>query len=341
MNNFVDIGSFRVDGLAFLAPMAGITDMPFRKLCREQGAALIYTEMASAKGIDYNCAKSYEITETLSDEHPVALQIFGGEPEPMARTAARLAAAGNGDIIDINMGCPAPKVTRGSAGSALMSNPDLASRIIGAVVDASAGTPVTVKFRKGWDADHINCVEFAQMAQEAGAAAVTVHGRTREQFYSGKADWDIIAKVKESVDIPVIGNGDITRPSDGVRMMQHTGCDAVMVGRGAQGNPWIFRGLSRIFSDYVAAANSGYASTFDIYQYDNNYLPTEDELYDTACRHLTMLTDKYGERGLLMMRKHIAWYIKGRPGAAKLRDAAFKATTEQEVLSLLRKHPIL
>ncbi|MBR5137835.1 MAG: tRNA dihydrouridine synthase DusB [Clostridia bacterium] len=340
MHNYVDIGNFRVNGLAFLAPMAGITDQPFRKLCKEQGAALIYTEMASAKGIDYNCAKSYEITETLDDEHPVALQIFGSDPEPMARTTARLVETGSGDIIDINMGCPAPKIIKGFAGSALMKNPELAYKLITAVVGASNGTPVTVKFRKGWDDEHVNCVEFAQMAQEAGASAVTVHGRTREQFYAGKADWDIIAKVKESVSIPVIGNGDVTKPSDGIKLMRHTGCDAIMVGRASQGNPWIFRGLKDAMSAYVDAVNNGTESTFDIYQFDEDYRPTEDELYDTACRHLTMLTDKYGERGLLMMRKHIAWYIKGRPGAAKLRDAAFKATTEEEVLSLLREHPM-
>ena len=340
MHNYVDIGNFRVNGLAFLAPMAGITDQPFRKLCKEQGAALIYTEMASAKGIDYNCAKSYEITETLDDEHPVALQIFGSDPEPMARTTARLIETGSGDIIDINMGCPAPKIIKGFAGSALMKNPELAYKLITAVVGASNGTPVTVKFRKGWDDEHVNCVEFAQMAQEAGASAVTVHGRTREQFYAGKADWDIIAKVKESVSIPVIGNGDVTKPSDGIKLMRHTGCDAIMVGRASQGNPWIFRGLKDAMSAYVDAVNNGTESTFDIYQFDEDYRPTEDELYDTACRHLTMLTDKYGERGLLMMRKHIAWYIKGRPGAAKLRDAAFKATTEEEVLSLLREHPM-
>ncbi len=340
MRNHVDIGSFRVHGLAFLAPMAGITDQPFRKLCKEQGAALIYTEMASAKGIDYNCAKSYEITETLSEEHPVALQIFGSDPESMTRTTARLAEIGSGDIIDINMGCPAPKIVKGFAGSALMKDPQLASTIIRSVVSAANGTPVTVKFRKGWDEDHINCVEFAQMAQEAGAAAITLHGRTREQFYAGKADWDIIARVKESVTIPVIGNGDITKPSDGIRMMQHTGCDAVMVGRASQGNPWIFRGLQQALTAYVDAVNNGTVCNLDIYSYDDSYRPTEDELYDTACRHLTMLTEKYGDRGLLMMRKHIAWYIKGRPGAAKLRDAAFKATTEQEVLSLLREHPM-
>lgn len=340
MQNHVNIGSFRVDGLAFLAPMAGITDQPFRKLCKEQGAALIYTEMASAKGIDYNCAKSFEIAETLDDEHPVAMQIFGSEPEPMARTTAKLVSTGGGDIIDINMGCPAPKIIKGFAGSALMKNPELASQIIRAVVGAAGNTPVTVKFRMGWDDQNINCVEFAQMAQESGASAVTVHGRTREQFYSGKANWDIIAKVKESVSIPVIGNGDVTLPSDGIKLMRHTGCDAIMVGRGAQGNPWIFRGLKDALSKYVDAVNSGTDSTFDIYQFDQAYRPTEDELYDTACRHLTMLTEKYGERGLLMMRKHIAWYIKGRPGAAKLRDAAFKATTEQEVLSLLREHPV-
>ena len=340
MHNYVDIGNFRVNGLAFLAPMAGITDQPFRKLCKEQGAALIYTEMASAKGIDYNCAKSYEIAETLDDEHPVALQIFGSDPEPMARTTARLVETGSGDIIDINMGCPAPKIIKGFAGSALMKNPELAYKLITAAVGASNGTPVTVKFRKGWDDEHVNCVEFAQMAQEAGASAVTVHGRTREQFYAGKADWDIIAKVKESVSIPVIGNGDVTKPSDGIKLMRHTGCDAIMVGRASQGNPWIFRGLKDAMSAYVDAVNNGTESTFDIYQFDEDYRPTEDELYDTACRHLTMLTDKYGERGLLMMRKHIAWYIKGRPGAAKLRDAAFKATTEEEVLSLLREHPM-
>lgn len=340
MKTYVDIGSFRVNGLTFLAPMAGITDQPFRKICKDHGASLIYTEMASAKGIDYNCSKSFEITETLAEEHPVAIQIFGSDPEPMARTTARLVETGSGDIIDINMGCPAPKIIKGFAGSSLMRDPDLARKLICSVVNASNGTPVTVKFRKGWDDDHVNCVEFAKMAQEAGASAVTIHGRTREQFYSGKADWDSIKAVKKAVSIPVIGNGDIFRPSDALRMLQHTGCDAVMIGRGSQGNPWIFKGVNTLLAAYLKAEEEKTLDTFDIYQFDESYKPSEDELYDTACRHLSMLTDKYGDRGLLMMRKHIAWYIKGRPGAAKLRDAAFKATTKEEVLSLLREHPI-
>ncbi len=334
MDKGITIGNVRVNGLAFLAPMAGITDGPFRSLCRRQGAALIYTEMASAKGIDYNNAKSFEIAETLDEERPVALQIFGSEPDSMARTAARLAEKGCGDIIDINMGCPAPKVTKGLAGSALMRDPELASRIIQAVKAASGGIPVTVKFRKGWDDDHINCVEFARMAEESGAAAVTVHGRTREQFYSGRADWDIIARVKESVSIPVIGNGDIFKPSDAVRMMRHTGCDAVMIARGAQGNPWIFRGTSAALNAYVDAASSGSADRFDDTAWDRIYLPSDRELVDTVLEHMNMLAEKYGDRGLLMMRKHVAWYIKGRPGAARLRDAAFRAVTRRDFIEL-------
>ena len=330
----VRIGDVQLSGRLFLAPMAGVTDAAFRLLCRRHGAALCTTEMISSKALMYQDAKTRTLLVQPEGDEPLAVQLFGSDPGCMAEAAQKLLTLCRPIIIDINMGCPAPKVTKGLAGSALMRDPELASRIIQAVKAASGGIPVTVKFRKGWDDDHINCVEFARMAEESGAVAVTVHGRTREQFYSGRADWDIIARVKESVSIPVIGNGDIFKPSDAVRMMRHTGCDAVMIARGAQGNPWIFRGAAAALDAYVDAASSGSADSFDDTAWDRIYLPSDRELVDTVLEHMNMLAEKYGDRGLLMMRKHVAWYIKGRPGAARLRDAAFRAVTRRDFIEL-------
>lgn len=313
----MQIGNVNIKNNIFLAPMAGVTDMPFRILCMEQGCGMVYSEMISAKGIHYNDEKSIKLCDINENEHPAVLQIFGSDPDIMAETAAKLDKS-QADIIDINMGCPTPKITKNGDGCALMKNPELASKIIKAV-KASTSKPVTVKFRKGWDDSHVNAVEFAIMAQESGACAVAVHGRTREQFYSGKADWDIIAKVKSSVSIPVIGNGDIFSPEDAMRMIDYTGCDAIMVGRGAQGNPWIFKNIVH-FLKY------------------NEILPPPDmnQKINMILRHMNMLIEYKGmHTGILEMRKHIAWYLKGFPNSAAVRNMIFKCTNREQIENIL------
>ncbi len=235
----MQIGSLKLENNVFLAPMAGITDRPFRTLCHEMGSGLVYSEMVSAKGIYYNNENTKQLLDIGEEEMPAALQLFGSEPEIMGAMGKKIEGI-NAGIIDINMGCPVPKVVKNGEGSALMKTPELAGRIIKALVEMQK-KPVTIKIRKGFDDTCINAVEMAQIAEENGASAVAVHGRTREQYYSGKADWDIIKKVKKAVSIPVIGNGDIFKPQDAADMLEYTGCDAVMIARGAQGNPWIFK----------------------------------------------------------------------------------------------------
>jgi nifR3 family TIM-barrel protein len=307
------IGSVTIDNNIFLAPMAGITDLPFRVLCKEQGAGLVYSEMISAKGMYYKDEKSWKLAQLSEAELPAAIQIFGSEPDILAYAAQKLNAS-KATIIDINMGCPTPKITKNGDGSALMLKPDLAGEVIKAVVSVS-DKPVTVKIRKGWDEENVNAVELALIAERNGAAAITVHGRTREQFYSGKADWEIIRRVKEAVSIPVIGNGDIYEPEDALRMLESTGCDALMIGRGAQGNPWIF-GRIRHF-----------LKTGELLP-----LPSIDERRKMMLRHLDMLVDLKGEyTGVREMRKHAAWYVKGQRNCAQFKDKVFRAVSKDEI----------
>ncbi|WP_026486290.1 tRNA dihydrouridine synthase DusB [Caldanaerobius polysaccharolyticus] len=310
------IGDVVLKNNIFLSPMAGVTDKPFRMLCQEMGCGLAYTEMVSAKGLYYG-SENTKFLMDIGDEEQVALQIFGSDPDIMGEIAERL----NGSkalIIDINMGCPTPKIVKNGDGSALMLKPELAEKIIRAVVAASK-KPVTVKIRKGWDDQHVNAVEIAQIAENCGVAAVAVHGRTREQFYSGKADWDIIRSVKEAVKIPVIGNGDIFSPEDAKNMLEYTGCDAVLIGRGAQGNPWIFKRTVH------------YLKTGELLPE-----PSLKEKVDMILRHLDMMVQYKGEnKGIQEMRKHIGWYLKGIHGSARLRDSINKMTDYNEIKELL------
>lgn len=311
------IGNVRIEHPFALAPMAGVTDLPYRILCKEQGAGLMCTEMVSAKGLYYGNRKSAPLMATDPKEAPAAIQIFGSDPEIMGQMAAKV-DDGQFQLIDINMGCPVPKIVNNGDGSALMKNPKLAGQIVKAVSDA-VSVPVTVKIRKGFDDDHVNAPELAQIAEENGAAAVAVHGRTREQYYSGKADWEIIRKVKEAVKIPVIGNGDIACPEDVVRMRKETGCDGFMIGRRAKGNPWIFKEMVHYFETGEVPER-----------------PSLKEVVDMMLRHGQMMIEFKGEYiGVREMRKHVAWYTFGFPGAAKLREKVNHTKTYQELEELL------
>lgn len=301
-----------------LAPMAGITDIIYREICMEHGCSLTYTEMVSAKGLYYGGSNTGALLATSQIERPCGVQIFGSDPRIMAEIAGRLCSEhkGNFALIDINMGCPVPKVTSNSEGSALMKKPALASRVIRAVSDASC-LPVTVKFRKGWDENSVNAVEFARMAEESGASALTVHGRTRQQMYGGKADWDVIARVKQSVTIPVIGNGDVCSGIDALRMRDETGCDGIMIGRGAQGNPFIFE-------EARAALNNAPYSP-----------PSDRERLDAAVEHVKRHVNKKGACALIQMRRHVAWYVRGMRGSAALREKVNHCDTQEEFIELI------
>ena len=313
------IGKLNLSNPVILAPMAGVTDQPFRRLVREMGCGLVYSEMVSDMGLIYQNERTLEMLRIEADERPVALQIFGSEPEEMAK-AAKIVAAVKPDTIDINMGCPAQKIVKNGEGSALMKTPELAYRIMAAVVDA-VEIPVTVKIRSGWNLSNINAVEMAGLAEKAGVAAVAVHGRTREQFYSGQADWGVIKEVKESVSIPVIGNGDIRSPQDAVRMLEETGCDAVMIGRGAQGNPWLFRQIVRYLEDGVLLPG-----------------PTLEERIDMVLRHLDMLTEHKGEYiAVREMRCHASWYTKGLRRAAELRLRFNQAQSKDDFAAVMHE----
>lgn len=311
------IGNTVLENNVILAPMAGVTDLPFRVLCREQGAGCVVTEMVSAKAVLYNNRNTRELLQIDPDERPAAVQLFGSEPDIMAEIAARL-EEGPYDYIDVNMGCPVPKIVNNGEGSALMKNPGQAKKVLTAMVKA-VKKPVTVKFRKGFNDLSVNAVEFAKMAESCGVAAVAVHGRTREQYYSGKADWDIIRQVKEAVRIPVIGNGDIFTPEDAGRMLKETGCDGIMVARGAKGNPWLFGRINH------------YLDTGEVLPG-----PSMAEIKAMILRHGRMLVRFKGE-GVAMreMRGHMAWYTKGMPHSATLRNEINQVETLEGFVELL------
>ncbi len=310
------IGSISINGMAFLAPMAGVTDGVFRRICREYGAALVYTEMISAKALHYNDKKTAELMKITDAERPCAVQLFGSEPEIIAEAVGKVIDAVHPELIDINMGCPAPKIVNNGDGCALMKNPLLAGKIMRAAADASS-VPVTAKIRKGWDSD--TAVAFAEILEENGAAAIAVHGRTREEYYSGKADWDVIGRVAAAVKIPVIGNGDIFTAYDAHRMLSRTGCAAIMAGRGAQGNPFIFAQINELLS-------GGTVKT----------APSPAERILKAEEHLRELVKSRGEYiAVREARKHIAWYIKGLPNAAAFKTKMFCEDSEAGVLRLL------
>ena len=312
------IGSVTLPNNLILAPMAGVTDLPFRLLCKEQGAGLLCMEMVSAKAIMYKNKNTEELMAIDERELPVSLQLFGSEPDIIAKIAHQIEDRPF-DILDINMGCPVPKIVNNGEGSALMKNPKLAGEIIEKTTRAIK-KPVTVKIRKGFDEDHVNAVEMARIAEASGAAAVAVHGRTREQFYSGKADWDIIRQVKEAVKIPVIGNGDLLTAEDVIAMYEQTGCDGFMIGRGAQGNPWIFKQVLSYFETGQVLEK-----------------PSFEEVTEMMLRHARMMLEFKGEyTGIREIRKHGAWYTAGYPNSAKLRVMINEVETYDQLEELLR-----
>lgn len=313
------IGSVELPNPVILAPMAGVSDLPFRLLCREQGAGLVCMEMVSAKAIAYHNRNTERLMEINDREHPVSLQLFGSEPDLMAEIAAQIEDKPF-DILDINMGCPVPKIVGNGEGSALMKNPKLIEEII-TKVSRAIKKPLTVKFRKGFDDDHVNAVEIAKIAEASGAAAVAVHGRTREQFYSGTADWEIIRQVKEAVYIPVIGNGDVDSPEKAKALLDSTGCDGVMIGRAARGNPWLFHRVAE------------YLETGKLLD-----KPSGEEIKAMMLRHARMQVACKGDyTGIREMRKHISWYTTGLPGSAKLRGKINSVESLQEMEELLQE----
>ena len=315
----LQIGNVTLENNLILAPMAGVTDLPFRLLCKEQGAGLLCMEMVSAKAILYKNKNTEELLSIDSRENPVSLQLFGSDPEIMGQIAKQIEERPF-DILDINMGCPVPKVVNNGDGSALMKNPLLAGKIIESTVRAIK-KPVTVKIRKGFDDEHVNAVEMAHIAQESGAAAIAVHGRTREQYYSGKADWDIIRQVKEAVSIPVIGNGDILTAGDVIRMGEQTGCDGFMIARGAEGNPWIFKQILHYFETGEELAKPEFA-----------------EVKDMILRHARMQMEFKGEfTAIREMRKHAAWYTAGYKNSSRLRAKVCEIETYQELEELFEE----
>lgn len=313
------IGNVELDNPLVLAPMAGVTDLPFRLLCKEQGVGLICMEMVSAKAIYYKNKNTESLLEIHPDETPVSLQLFGSDADIMSEMAKKIEERPF-SILDINMGCPVPKVVNNGEGSALMKNPKLVREIVSKMSKAIE-KPVTVKIRKGFDEEHVNAVEIAKIAEDAGAAAIAVHGRTREQYYSGKADWEIIARVKEAVSVPVIGNGDVTDADSAMRMMKETGCDGVMIGRAVQGNPWIFREILSRINDGIVLPR-----------------PTMEEMRDMIIRHAKLQLEYKGEyTAIREMRKHVSWYTTGLPGSAKFRKHVNEMETLEGLIETVEK----
>lgn len=319
MGKTLKIGNVELENRYVLAPMAGVTDLPFRLLCKEQGAGLLCMEMISAKALQYNNKNTKALLEIDPRECPVSLQLFGSDPDIISEQAKRIEDLPF-QILDINMGCPVPKVVRNGEGSALMNQPQLVYDIVYKTARAIQ-KPVTVKIRKGFNDESVNAVEIAKIAEAAGAAAIAVHGRTREQYYSGQADWDIIRQVKEAVSVPVIGNGDVTDGARAIAIQKETGCDGVMIGRGAQGNPWIFHDLLEYEKTGVMPER-----------------PSKDVIRETMLRHTRLQMEFKGDYlGIREMRKHVAWYTKGLEGSARLRDDINKVETYEELGELLKE----
>lgn len=311
------IANISLTGRLFLAPMAGVTDRAFRQVCREHGAALTVTEMVSAKALHFKDKKTPRLLALNEGEHPAAAQIFGSEPETMAEGAVLAREISGCDIIDINMGCPAPKIVGNGDGSALMKDIRLAEAVLRAV-RAAVDCPVTVKFRKGWDEKSVNCVEFARMCEAAGADMITLHGRTRAQQYEGKADWDAIRAVKDAVSIPVAANGDVFAPEDAQRILDHTGADFVMIGRGCLGDPWLFSRAHALLETGTLPPAPGF-----------------HERVDTAVRQIELAMADKGERiALLEARKHVNWYLKGVPGLKEYKKRVSALTEMKELYAL-------
>ena len=308
------IGNIEIENCLALGPMAGVTDLPFRLLCKEMGCNMLYTEMVSAKAILYKNKNTKELLNIDKNEHPVGVQLFGSDPDIMAQIAAQV-EEGEYDFIDINMGCPVPKIVNNGEGSALLKQPKLVEEILTKMVKA-VNKPVTVKIRKGFENGTIYAVEIAKIAENCGVSAIAVHGRTREQYYSGKADWDVIKDVKKAVKIPVIGNGDIFSAEDAKAMKEYTGCDGLMVARGARGNPWIFREIKEYLENGKVIDK-----------------PTINDIREMIIRHAKMLVDYKGEyTGIREMRKHIAWYTAGLPHSAELRRMCNQIETMENLI---------